>query len=253
MRMHVQATPYRQPGLRWRSKLCGACTRALLLGLCLLTATVVRWIAFAETTKELCTAGERPVSYDEFGPLDSGNCLILLHGASGLSLPVYKDQAVFFGQHGYHVFLPHYFDATHSAAATVDNYRTWAKVVLDFVGRCHQNPAVQKVFLIGYSLGASVALAAGSQGAPVTAIAEWYGSLPDDFFYKMRGMPPLLILHGERDTNIPILNGQQLVKLCEMKQLHCDHHFYPEQAHGFAGKALEDADQRTLSFFSSIN
>jgi len=50
-------------------------------------------------------------------------------------------------------------------------------------------------------------------------------------------MPPLLILHGERDANIPILNGQQLVKLCEMKQLRCDHHFYPDQAHGFSGKA----------------
>jgi len=50
-------------------------------------------------------------------------------------------------------------------------------------------------------------------------------------------MPPLLILHGERDANIPILNDQQLVKLSEMKQLRCDHHFYPDQAHGFSGKA----------------
>ena len=49
---------------------------------------------------------------------------------------------------------------------------------------------------------------------------EWYGSLPDDFFYQMKTMPPLLhSCTGSRSTNIAIVNGQQLVKLCEMKKL----------------------------------
>ena len=226
--------------------------RSLFLTFCLATMMIVSYKTCAQTNPGLRTKGEKPVSYDEFGSQSSTNCLILLHGASGLSVPLYKDQAVYFGQHGFHVFLPHYFDATRSAAATTENYRIWAKVVDDLVAQCHQISSVQKTFLVGYSLGASVALAAGSQGVPVNAIAEWYGSLPDEFFYQMKGMPPLLILHGERDTNIPIVNGQQLVKLCEMKQLHCDHHFYPDQAHGFSGAALEDADRRTLSFFASL-
>jgi carboxymethylenebutenolidase len=103
---------------------------------------------------------------------------------------------------------------------------------------------------LGFSLGSSVALAAGSQNIAVDAIADWYGSLPDEFSYQMKGMPPLLILHGERDSNIPVLNAQQLVKLCEMKHLTCEHHFYADQEHGFGGKALEDADRRTLAFFA---
>jgi len=69
--------------------------------------------------------------YEEFGQQSAPNCLILLHGASGVSLPLYKDQAVYFGDHGFHVFLPHYFEATHSSAATTENYRTWAKVAED--------------------------------------------------------------------------------------------------------------------------
>jgi dipeptidyl aminopeptidase/acylaminoacyl peptidase len=68
----------------------------------------------------------------------------------------------------------------------------------------------------------------------------------------MKSMPPLLILHGERDTNIPIINAQQLVKLCDIRQLRCDHHFYTDQGHGFYGTALEDADQRTLAFFAKV-
>lgn len=226
----------------------GSRLMALSVCVCLQMAA----LAQATSTPPTPDTEEKPLSYDEFGPQNSSKCLILLHGASGLSIPLYKDQAVYFGEHGFHVFLPHYFEATHSTAPITENYRAWAEVVESFISKCHQTATAQKVFVLGYSLGASVALAAGSQGEQVDAIAEWYGSLPDEFFYQMKGMPPLLILHGERDTNIPIVNGQQLVRLCEIKQLHCDHHFYPDQAHGFSGKALEDADQRTLSFFASI-
>jgi carboxymethylenebutenolidase len=108
----------------------------------------------------------------------------------------------------------------------------------------------RKIGLIGLSLGSSVALAAGSQGLPIEAIADWYGSLPDSFFYKLKAMPPLLILHGERDRNIPVSSARQLQKLCELKHLTCESHLYSDQAHGFSGAALLDAQQRTLAFFA---
>jgi len=207
--------------------------------------------AIAQVPKTVVLSDEKPIVYDEFGNQGSSACLIVLHGASG-PVSFYKERAAFFGKHDFHVFMPHYFDASGSSTATTANYRTWSAVVDRFAKRCRQQAAVQKVFLVGYSLGASVALAAGSQGALVDAIADWYGSLPDDFFYRMKTIPPLLILHGEQDTNIPIVNGQQLVRLCEMKHLRCEHHFYSDQAHGFSGPALTDAEQRTLTFFASI-
>ncbi len=101
---------------------------------------------------------------------------------------------------------------------------------------------------MGYSLGASIALAAGSQAAPVDAIVEWYGSLPDSFFHKLKGMPPLLILHGQEDTNIPAVNAVQLIRLCALAKFSCESHIYPGQAHGFAGPDLADADLRTIAF-----
>jgi dienelactone hydrolase len=216
----------------------------------LLASTALLVSAGGQTTKRLGSDSGVNVAYEEFGEANSTGCLIVLHGASGPSMPLYRDQARFFGTQGFHVFLPHYFDVTGSSSPSSENYQRWASLTAEFVSECRRLPSTEKVFVVGYSLGSSVALAAGSQNLPVDAIAAWYGSLPDEFFYRMKGMPPLLILHGERDSNIPIVNAQQLVKLCELKQLHCDHHFYSDQGHGFMGRALDDADQRTISFFA---
>jgi len=95
-----------------------------------------------------------------------------------------------------------------------------------------------------------VALAVGSQNAPVAAIAEWYGSLPDAFFEQRKGMPPLLILHGQQDPIIPIVNAQQIARLCAIEHYSCESHFYVGEGHGFTGATLRDADQRTLEFFA---
>ncbi|MBB5057188.1 carboxymethylenebutenolidase [Granulicella aggregans] len=202
-----------------------------------------------ETSKRLRSGAGAETAYDEFGDPQSAKCLVLLHGASG-PVPFYRDQARFFGDEGFRVLMPHYFDSTRGQSPSPENYRKWASVTADFVAECRKQASTKAVFLIGFSLGSSVALAAGSQNVSVNAIADWYGSLPDEFFYQMKGMPPLLILHGERDSNIPIMNAQQLVKLCEMKHLDCEHHFYADQEHGFQGAALEDARQRTLTFFA---
>lgn len=198
------------------------------------------------------TSDNRPVTYEVFEGAAEGPVLILLHGASGPDVPLYRSQAQYFTTKGYTVLLLHYFDATGSSAPSSKNYNSWIKAVQELVRQCGNDPkwSKRKIALIGYSLGASVALGAGSQGIPVSAIADWYGSLPDEFFYRFKGMPPLLVLHGAQDANIPVVNAQQLIKLCGLKQLTCENHIYPDQEHGFTGKALEDADSRTVDFFS---
>ncbi len=61
-------------------------------------------------------------------------------------------------------------------------------------------------------------------------------------------MPPLLILHGMEDTNIPVINAQQLQRLCVMDKLECESHLYPDEGHGFSEAAFADANRRTLEF-----
>ncbi len=195
---------------------------------------------------------QHAMRYDSFGDPSSPATIIVLHGASGPSVPFYQEQAMFFASHGYFVLLPHYFDATADHTPSDANYYAWAQAVADLLLDQRSSPGnSQRHFgLMGMSMGSSVALSAGSQGLQVQAIADWYGALPDSFFYEFKSMAPLLILHGERDRNIPAANARQLQRLCQLKDLTCESHIYPDQDHGFTGAALQDAQQRTLTFFA---
>lgn len=225
---------------------------------------IARWLAifsivfspltvFAESPEVVhFTTGNRQVAYDIYGLASSGPILILLHGASGPDVPLYRELAQNFAAKNYTVFFLHYFDAADTHIASPQNYVAWETAVADLVQVCKHDPrwSGRKIGLLGLSLGASVALAAGSQLVGVNAIAEWYGSLPDEFFYQLKGMPPLLILHGARDDNIPVVNAQQLISLCGMKNFTCESHIYPGQGHGFRPPDFDDAVKRTLDFLS---
>jgi carboxymethylenebutenolidase len=195
---------------------------------------------------------QHTMRYETFGDPSSPATIIVLHGASGPSIPFYQEQATFFASHGYLVLFPHYFDATTDHSPSDANYRAWVQAVTDLLidQRSSSENNKRHFGLLGMSMGSSVALAAGSQGLPVQAIADWYGALPDSFFYNFKSMAPLLILHGEHDRNIPATNARQLQRLCQLKDLTCDSHLYPDQDHGFTGAALQDAQQRTLAFFA---
>ena len=147
--------------------------------------------------------------------------------------------------------LPHYYDAGGSKARNTQNYVAWVAAVCDLISKVRQSNPTEKIYLVGYSLGASVALAAGSQRACSGELLRiGTAACADSFFRSLKGMPPLLILHGERDTNIPVANARQLIRLCEMAHFTCESHVYADEGHGFIGKALADADARTLAFFA---
>ena len=239
------------------SRLKGSRREILLMpGLCRVLAVAFMLVVCARSHAgpklETFQSAGRSVHYEIFDDAATDvPLLILLHGVSEPGAEFYRSQASFFAQNGYEVLLLHYFDAARSHDATDQNYHAWAQALEDLVRECGVFPSLsgRPIFVVGYSLGASVALAAGSQALPVRAIAEWYGSLPDDFFYHFRSMPPLLILHGALDDNVPLSNAQQLVRLCERERLVCADHFYRDQGHGFGGTALGDAEKRTLDFF----
>ncbi|MGC2615155.1 MAG: dienelactone hydrolase family protein [Terracidiphilus sp.] len=224
-------------------------------GLLLLIAISCVSVRFFAESPQLVhfSSGERQVSYETFGAESNGPIIIMMHGAGGPSVPLYRGLAQYLATKNYTVLFLHYFDAADTFRASDKNYVAWERAVSELVDQCRKNPkwADRKIALLGFSLGASIALASGSQAIPVDAVVEWYGSLPDEFFYQLKGMPPLLILHGQHDDIIPVTNAQQIMQLCSMKSFTCESHIYPDQGHGFLPPAYDDAVKRTLDFFSS--
>jgi dienelactone hydrolase len=209
-------------------------------------------LASAQTVVEsTIKVHNKDIHLETFTKAPASNVLILLHGASGPKIDAYRREASFFAEHGFAVILFHYFDAGRGNAPTDENYRLWVEAVTDLIRELRSEetpPKRRSISLMGMSLGASIALASASQGVDIDSIVDWYGSLPDKYFTELKSMPPLLILHGAKDRVIPLINAEQLVRLCGMAHFECESHFYPNDDHGFTDASLRDAEQRTLTF-----
>ncbi len=194
----------------------------------------------------------RAVSCAVYNSRDATATIIYLRGASPSETALGHTQARFYADHGFRVLVPDYLSVTLTADANAANYRRWAQVVEDIVTelRTRPIPRDKKIGLDGHALGASVALVAGSSKAvEVDAIAEWSGLLPNDFFSQVQSLPPLLIVHGEDDKQIPLVNARQLIRLCKLKDFTCEDRIYAGEGHVFSSHAMESATQRTLAFF----
>jgi dienelactone hydrolase len=203
----------------------------------------VEWATFMSQGKAISCA-----VYDAH---DATATVIILRGSGPSDLFLGRTQARFFAEHGFRVLLADYLSATPTVEPTAANYRRWAQVVEDIVTDLRSHPTAhnRKIALAGQALGASVALVAGSQKPQVDAIAEWSGLLPNEFFSQVQRMPPLLILHGEQDKQVPVVNARQLIRLCELKDFTCEAGTYPGEGHAFSSRAMESSNERALTFF----
>jgi len=165
--------------------------------------------------------------------------IIFLHGSGGPSsgnLP-YADEESDFVSRGFCIFLPHYLDATGGVAdSPAKEYPTWVQVIEDTAKYISDNHGIprNRIALVGYSLGASVALGAAANNPTFAAVVEFSGSLPDRYVSSMTTLPPLLIVHGREDSFIPVVNALQLAELCKMKAGTCDVELYPGEGHFFS-------------------
>jgi dienelactone hydrolase len=183
--------------------------------------------------------------------------IVMLSGSGGVQSPnmPFDSQARLFASGGYRVYLPHYLDVTHgSPGDPVKHYAVWAQAVRDALRfiQVQTHIAPIRTVLIGYSLGASVALAAAAGESRLAGIVVWSGSLPDAYVHAFDRPPPLLILHGARDNVIPVFNARQLAKLCEMKHGVCKLSIYEDEGHAFSGNGIARADREVQEFLKSI-
>ncbi len=156
---------------------------------------------------------------------------------------------------GIAVYVLHYFDRTNticadSRAAILRNSPFWLKTLWDCVTFVAHQPNINadKIGLIGFSLGAYLALSIAAFDARIQAVVEFFGGLPKEVKPFTRRYCPVLILHGEADQTVPVQEAYDLQKILERNQIPYEIKIYPNAGHGFTGAIWQDANSRTVEF-----
>jgi carboxymethylenebutenolidase len=204
------------------------------------------------------TSGGQSIAYDAFAPAAGGKhypTIISLYGSGGDHAGMAAPASVF-AEHGFAVYVLHYFDRTgheevNDKPTILRNFPAWGKAVWDTISHLEKQPEVDpaRIGLLGFSLGAYLALSVAAVDPRVQAVVEFYGGLPKEMKFFMRRLCPTLILHGEADSTIPVQEAYDLRDLLEKKQIPYEMQIYPGIGHGFPSDTWQDARQRTLAFF----
>lgn len=180
--------------------------------------------------------------------------VIALHGSRGIREGWAEQPASLLAGRGFAVFVVHYFERTGTNWAddnTVrQNFLPWMKTISDAITFASQQPGVDgsRVALLGFSLGAYLALSVATRDPRVKAVVEYFGGLPEELTHELKPLPPVLVLHGEQDAVVPVTEAHKLQHLFENTGTTYEIKLYPGAAHGFSGIDLLDAGQRTLAF-----
>lgn len=156
---------------------------------------------------------------------------------------------------GVHVFLVRYFERTGhmwvSPGQIQANFLDWLHTVSDAISYATEQAGVdpRRVGLLGFSLGAYLALALATRDPRIIAVAEFFGGLADPFTADAAKLPPVLVLHGEQDPVVPVEEARSLQRLLEQNRIPHEIKIYPGQGHHFTGLAQIDALGRVVEFF----
>ncbi len=183
--------------------------------------------------------------------------ILVLHGAGGTLLdgPEMRRMAQRLAERGNAVYLVHYFNSTGTIfgfdAGMQKNFPAWLKTVRDCITsvqkeRAHRTP----VGIYGYSLGGFLALAAASDNTAVGAVVEHAGGIWNGKSEQIRRMPPVLIVHGERDARVPFQKyARPLAGVLRERGAIFTTRFFPAEGHVFRAPAMLEVRDAAADFF----
>ncbi len=205
-------------------------------------------------------SGSKPIRLDAYLPESTGKhpTVLALYGSGG-GVEGMGEPASMLAAQGFAVFVLHYFDRTGTAQANdkatiVRNFPAWGKTVWDAISHLEKHPQVDasRIGLLGFSLGAYLALSVASVDSRVKAVVEFFGGFPKEMKFFMRRLCPVLILHGEADATVPVQEAYDLQALLERKGMPCEMKIYPSAGHGFDSNVWRDAGMRSLHFLQKF-
>jgi carboxymethylenebutenolidase len=214
------------------------------------------------------TTGGKEVAVECFTPKEEGKhpVLIALHAVDGIEgdcASRYRAAARRAAGRGYLVLLVHYFDCTGSEKKDVAGYRElfhgyfrrkehtaeearkmaalsaeWVGATCDAVAyaRTLPNADGDRVGLVGFSLGATLALTAATKhDLKLAALVDLFGTLPQDLWPDpLKKLPPTLVIHGEDDRVVPVEQAYILVGLLSLRNVKHEAKVYRDAGHMFS-------------------
>ncbi len=191
--------------------------------------------------------------------------VILLPGAGGWgSGQRYSQLARLLADSGFAALAIDYFAVTgrdNSRADALLMWPDWEATVRNAVAWLHASPATsgKPIGLVGFSRGGFLAVAVAGGLPDVKAVVDYYGgggSGSTSVEQQVKNLPPLLILHGDADSIVPVQIAYQLRDAAWAAHRKVEVHIYRGAPHGFnapgtpyyAEKAARDAARRTIAF-----
>jgi carboxymethylenebutenolidase len=238
----------------------------MLLGLAaVVLLTTSAWAKPSRKSTDTFPAGGKRIRVEKFEPQAKGRypAIILLHASYGLKDwgLVYRLAAEKLAARGYVVFVLHYFDRTGTVQITPkqikdEQFLLWLDTVREAVAYTakQDNVDAKRIGLLGFSLGAYLALAAAAPGdLPIAAVVELFGDLPAPLRKHLRRPPPILMVYGCLDRTVPREAVSSLQQLFRANNLKYEIKIYKHQDHLFMtdlfGSDVKDAQRLTLAFF----
>jgi len=208
-------------------------------------------------SRQTFDSGGLPITLDAFLPKDHGRrfpAVIGLHGSAGGHATM-SDPAAMLAARGFAVYVLHYFDRTGTTGVAdkqtaIRNFPVWGKTLWDAISHVELQACVdpKRIGLLGFSLGAYLALTVSSVDTRVKAVVDFFGGFPKEMKLFMRRLCPTLILHGDADPTVPVAEAHHLQQMLERRNVPYELQIYPGVGHGFGGEIWDDARQRTLAF-----
>ena len=239
-------------------------SRILLGGSCVLLSMLMVHPSAADeprlkVSKSSIRAGGGDIGVTVFEPIERARkpAILVLHGAGGMLFdgPEMRRVSRHLAAEGHPVYMLHYFNSTGTVAALDSamqkHFGTWRSTVIEATAEIQKlRGDAAPVGIYGYSLGAFLALFAASDNPRVGAVVEHAGGVWNGKIDRIGKMPPVLMVHGERDARVPFEKyAKPLVPEMRRRSPKVETRFFPAEAHVFTPAAMQTVRGDAARFF----
>jgi dienelactone hydrolase len=201
--------------------------------------------ARADWTKSEYTSGGQPVEVYACAPESKRPhpAVILIHGAEVHGAGYHNLEQVCgdLAAQGYYAEMIEYYGPGEEVvpgeqSKIRQSFAGWVRKLHDGLDALDKNHEVdsKRIAVMGYSLGAMLALSLGARYSDqIAAVVDYYGPIPPSVQEKAATMPPTLIIHGGKDRLVLAQQSQELDQILTAAARPHQLKLYPEAEHAF--------------------